>query len=323
MVRVITQNMDEGTDFLEIMKAKTVSDFLQAVATTYTNIIATNPAERATAMAREIAKNRADLVGLQEASVLRTGPLGESPLTAADVKMDLLASLLSQLANLGEHYSVVAIVPGLDAEAPAPSLGFNVRITTQDAIIARDDVEMLSQPEVHQYQSLLTISLPTGQSLPIPRGWASIDAMVRGHKLRFVTTHLEPNDPSVQLAEAQELAQKAGDTNLPVVFAGDFNADASNPSGPTFATYQALIDAGFQDAWGLRRQDPGYTCCEDPLLLNPKPTLDQRTDLILLRTGFSVGDVNRIGDKQSNRTPSGLWPSDHAGVEASLIMADQ
>jgi endonuclease/exonuclease/phosphatase family metal-dependent hydrolase len=315
MVRVMTQNMDEGTDFIELTKAKTIEEFLQAVTTTYQNIVATKPAERAAAMAREIAKNHPDLVGLQEASILRTGTLKTPPATT--VQMDLLQSLISELANLREHYFVVAIVPGLDAEAPS-TLGFNVRITTQDAIIARSDIEMVTigSPQVHQYQAVVTISTPIGP-ITIPRGWASLDATIRGRALRFVTTHLEPNDPSVQLAEVRELAQKAGDTNLPVVFAGDFNADAGNPSGPTFATYQALIDAGFRDAWGLRRQDPGYTCCEDPLLLNPKPTLDQRTDLILLRD-LRIGDVNLIGDKPSDRTSSGLWPSDHAGVAATL-----
>ncbi len=316
-VRVMTQNMDEGTDFIEIMSANNLQKLLEAVSTTYNNILATNPAERAAAMAHEIAKNRIDLIGLQEASVLRTGTLFEPPGTAADVKMDLLQSLLSELAKLGEHYSLVVIVPGLDAEAPS-TLGFNVRITTQDAIIARDDDDvLLSNAEFHHYQTLLTISTPVG-SVTIPRGWASVDATVRGQKLRFVTTHLEPNSPAVQLAQAKELAQKAGDTKLPVVFAGDFNADADNPSGPSFASYQALIDAGFWDAW-VRRHNTGYTCCEAPNLLNFKPMLDTRIDLILLRTDLSIGDINRVGNKQSDKTPSGLWPSDHAGVEGLLI----
>ncbi len=134
----------------------------------------------------------------------------------------------------------------------------------------------------------------------------------------FVTTHLKPNSATVQLAEAPELAQKAGDTALPLVFAGDFNANASSSSDPTFATYQALIDAGFYDAW-IRRDNPGYTCCQAPNLLNFQPTLDHRIDLILLRGDLSIRMINLVGDQQSDRTPSGLWPSDHAGVVATLI----
>ena len=125
-VRVMTQNMDEGTDFVELSAATTPAQFIAAVTTTYNNILATNPAERAAAMAREIAKQRPHLVALQEASVLRTGTGGP----ATTVKSDLLQSLVDALAALGQHYAVIAIVPGLDAQAPS-TLGFFVRLTTQ------------------------------------------------------------------------------------------------------------------------------------------------------------------------------------------------
>ena len=52
LVRVMTQNMDEGTDFLELAAAHTAAEFVAAVTTTYNNILATKPAERAAAMAR-------------------------------------------------------------------------------------------------------------------------------------------------------------------------------------------------------------------------------------------------------------------------------
>jgi hypothetical protein len=31
-----------------------------------------------------------------------------------------------------------------------------------------------------------------------------------------------------------------------------------------------------------------------------------------------VLDIRRVGDQPGDRTPSGLWPSDHAGVIATL-----
>jgi hypothetical protein len=40
--------------------------------------------------------------------------------------------------------------------------------------------------------------------------------------------------------------------------------------------------------------------------------------LILFRGAIDVDDVELVGDKQADRTPSGLWPSDHAGVVATL-----
>lgn len=69
----MTQNTDEGTNFNEQVAANTADEFFAAVTTTYNNILATKPAGRAAAMAREIAKQRPDLVGLQEASILVPG----------------------------------------------------------------------------------------------------------------------------------------------------------------------------------------------------------------------------------------------------------
>src|SRR5215469_15461201 len=75
-IRLITQNMDEGTDFIELVGAQTPAQFVAAVTTIYNNILATKPAERAAAMAREFARQRPDVIALQEASVLRTGSGG-------------------------------------------------------------------------------------------------------------------------------------------------------------------------------------------------------------------------------------------------------
>ena len=138
-VRVMTYNVDEGTDFQELIAAHNPFQFVVAVTTTYQNILAARPAVRAAAMARKIAIKRPDVVGLQEASILRTG----APRTpATTVQADLLQLLISELTKLGQHYAVIAIVPGLDAQAPS-LLGFDVRLTTQDAIIARTDIDML------------------------------------------------------------------------------------------------------------------------------------------------------------------------------------
>ncbi len=64
--------------------------------------------------------------------------------------------------------------------------------------------------------------------------------------------------------------------------------------------------------------DPGYTCCQNANLLNPTSLLNERLDLILFRGPFAVSDVVLVGDDPADKTPSGLWPSDHAGVVARL-----
>jgi endonuclease/exonuclease/phosphatase family metal-dependent hydrolase len=316
VVRVMTLNMDEGTDFLEVIAATSPAAFVAAVTTTYQNIQDTKPAERAAAMAREIVNERPDFVGLQEASILRTG--STSPATT--VQSDLLQLLIDNLATMGQNYIVAGIVPGFDAEAPT-TLGFRVRVTTQDAIIIRADpaasVKLLGAHAQH-FLTNLTYLTAVGP-FTNPRGWASVDATVRGRTLRFVTTHLEQSSsPTTQLAQAKELVLTAGNTPLPVVFAGDFNATADSSSDPTFATYQAIINAGFMDAWADYTSAPGFTCCQDPGLRNPDSLLSHRIDLELSRGAIGVADIHLIGVNPSDRTRSGLWPSDHAGVEASL-----
>jgi hypothetical protein len=233
VVRVMTQNMDEGSDFQEISAARTPAEFFAAVTTIYQNILATKPDERAAAMAREIAKKRPDLVALHEASMLRTGPRLPPPPSATTVKMDLIQSLLHELEKLGEPYALVTdphsgisgTRTNLDAEAPS-TLEFNVRITDRDAIIARTDIDMQTTAvEVRDFSTVQTIHTPVGP-FTIPGGWVSLDATIRSQPLRFVSVHLDPG-PSIdiQLAQAKELVEKtAGATALPIVFGGDFNA---------------------------------------------------------------------------------------------------
>jgi hypothetical protein len=245
-IRLITQNMDEGTDFIELGAARTPPEFLAAVTTTYNNILATKPAERAAAMAREFARQRPDLIALQEAAVLLTGSGGP----ATTVRSDLLQSLLDALAGLGQPYVAVAIVPGFDAQAPS-TLGFDVRLITQDAILVRADLQSelkVSNLQIQQFGRRLVASSAVGP-IASADGWAAIDVRARGSSFRFVTTHLNAGSPAVRMAQAGELLLTAANTSLPVIMAGDFNIDADSSLDPSFPGYQALINAGFTDAW--------------------------------------------------------------------------
>ena len=77
--------------------------------------------------------------------------------------------------------------------------------------------------------------------------------------------------------------------------------------------------SGFSDAWQAKHpSDPGFTCCQATDLLNPTSTLTERVDLVLTRGPFHVAKASLVGDEASDRLPSGLWPSDHAGVVVTL-----
>ena len=227
------------------------------------------------------------------------------------------------------YREVLPGVNGFDAAAPS-TLGLNIGLTDRDAILMRTDAGIVTIGFTSQH-------LPTSRTTPLPPplpplvtpgGYVSIDAIVRGLPMRFVSVHLDPACASatasscsgpalaIQLAQTNELLQLAGNTTLPLVFGGDFNTAANDPSHPTYVIYQALINAGLTDAW--KRRNSGFTCCQDEDLLNAKSKLSARIDLVLFRGDFDVGEVNLVGDKPSDKTPSGLWPSDHAGVTATL-----
>ena len=67
---------------------------------------------------------------------------------------------------------------------------------------------------------------------------------------------------------------------------------------------------------------PGYTCCQAGDLTNPVSQLYERIDIVFTRNiALVTGQSILIGDTPAERTPSGLWPSDHAGVVTRLESA--
>jgi len=63
---------------------------------------------------------------------------------------------------------------------------------------------------------------------------------------------------------------------------------------------------------------PGFTCCQDENLLNRAPKLFVRIDLVQFRGAFSPKQATVVGNTPRDKTASGLWPSDHAAVAATL-----
>ena len=99
-----------------------------------------------------------------------------------------------------------------------------------------------------------------------------------------------------------------------MVLLGDLNS-AGDGSG---ATYNDLVAAGFGDAAVAGGLGGAPTCCQAADLLNPVSTLSGQIDVILFRGVLTVRSADVVGDSPADRTSSGLWPSDHAGVVATL-----
>ena len=87
------------------------------------------------------------------------------------------------------QYTVVSIMPGLDAEAPSNIVRFNVRLTTQDAVLVRRDLSIANN-HTQRYLTNRTVTTAIGP-ITLPRGWSSIDVTVDNRTFRFVSTHLE------------------------------------------------------------------------------------------------------------------------------------
>ncbi len=322
---VMTRNIYVGADLDTIMSIETPEEIPVVVAAVWAEIQSTLFSERVQALADEIAEKEPDLIGLQEVSLIRLQSPGDTAVGGAVPATDIIASyidsLLAQLADRRLDYTSVASVINFDIEVPmatGPDTFDDIRLTDHDVILARSDLSV-SNAQGARYATNAA-NYPGSTELTLFRGWVSVDVELDGKTFRFVSTHLESADisPAVQENQAIELLEQLSTTDLPVILVGDFNSDAD---GSTTDTYEILTGAGFEDAWiEANPHDLGLTCCQLLSLLNTSSILDLRIDLILFIDDFKVVDAVLTGASPSDITSSGLWPSDHAGVVATLIL---
>jgi endonuclease/exonuclease/phosphatase family metal-dependent hydrolase len=325
LVKVMTYNVDEGTDYIELLGATSFTDFLAAVQLTWNNVQATDPAVRAVAIAQQISSAEPDFVALQEATLWRTGS-GPFP---TDVAYDFIELIRTELARQGHPYNLVVSEDEFDLQAPSPT-GMWIRATNRDAILARADLEpdtfTIRDTQKGHYSVNLQLNTPLGL-IEIPRGWAYVDASVRGTNFRLITTHLEDGEANaffvpIQIAQSQELLAGPGSTTQPVILLGDFNATADNPANPSFAAYSVFTGAGCKDAWSeINPALPGLTCCQTPGDMDPISRLDRRIDLVFTRGPIQIDTAKRYGADPDQDLLEGLWPSDHAAVAVKVDFA--
>lgn len=318
-VTVMTRNLYFGADLTPVITATSAEDFLAAAVGAFQTSQASDFPSRAAAVAREIAANDAALVGLQEATWWRVGALGD-PAPANQVLTDFVALIQAELAALGEPYEVLASVEGFDAELPVAAIGVDVRLTVGDVMLRRANLPWLQVTDVHtgSYATTVSFDTPIGP-LSFPRQWIAADVRVRGESARVITTHLESVAAFFRTAQAGELLAGPADTSMPVAIMGDLNAEAGDV-GDSAAT---IIADGFADAWAaVHGAADGSTFGHDALLRDPTTVLDEQIDFVLTRGGLVITDVRRTGvDPDPTLSPLGvLYPSDHAGVVADLVL---
>jgi endonuclease/exonuclease/phosphatase family metal-dependent hydrolase len=323
----MTRNVYHGVDaeIFAVPTATSLIDLLGKVAAVYQGYHLRNFPERAAALAAEIDAERPDLVGLQEAIIVRTQSPPDGATTAATVvDLDYVQLLLEALAARGLSYEVAVQSINFDIELPS-ALGMDVRHTVRDVILVRSEAVAsdlrLSNRQAGNFVTNCVIATSFGP-ISVRRGWVAVDGKIRGQTFRFINTHLDgdclPVTPVIQQAQAAEILAGPAATELPLILAGDLNS----PAGGSGLTYNGLISAGFRDAWALAGNGPGLSCCQADDLLNTVSTLEQRIDYVLFRGRFKVRRAEIVGDEPADRTPSGLWPSDHAGFAVELVVPE-
>jgi endonuclease/exonuclease/phosphatase family metal-dependent hydrolase len=255
--------------------------------------------------------------------------------------VDYLPILLAALRDHGLSYRAVAEDTEFSNAARPLPITLDGRtaatFTDRDVILARNDVPGsqlgTDKPTSHQFTAKITVPAPGGGTVAIPRGWSTTDVTVHGASFRIANTHLEASSPRgvcvngapslqppyVRNQQAAELAASLKTSPLPVILLGDLNAL------PTEAcdALPILLHAGLADAWAQAMPGlPANTAGQTDDLNNVPSRLDHQVDYVLDSKAGGVDPVPLtgvvVGGAQADRTPSGLWPSDHAGMAISL-----
>lgn len=340
-VTVMTQNLYQGTEFSHIQgligESPSFEEALAATTADYATYEATRFKDRAVQIAAEIAENRPALVGLQEVATWHRGEFVQAHPFAlpGPVNEDFTQELVAALAADGIHYAPVSLhEDNFTLAFPISTANGLVAVGMVESgvILARADLPpgqlKLSNPMSGTYAARPPLfGNPLDPDPPhgfqFTNSWQSIDVKLRGKSFRFITTHLDALIPEGVISgpQAQELLAGPADTSLPVIVTGDMNSGLRySPSA-----YDAFISGGLTDTWSAAGLGaPPLTCCHlapEDLLSDPTDTYTNDLDHIFTHGPFSVLDEHLVGNLPPNPVPSPfIWPSDHAGVVATLAL---
>jgi endonuclease/exonuclease/phosphatase family metal-dependent hydrolase len=336
----MTQNVYQGTEFKNFRALTgTTPTFEVALAATsadYGTYLATRFKDRAKQIAAEIAANGPAVVGLQEIATWHAGTFVPAHPFAlpAPVTEDFTQELLAALAADGQQYAVASrrdnnftlAFPIFTAQGL-----LSVGMVESGVILARTDLHgqlKLSNPQSGTFNARIPL-IPNPLDPDPPHGfqftnsWQSIDVAMHGKAFRFITTHLDALAPGGAISgpQAQELLAGPANTPLPLVVAGDMN------SGPVVdaPAYNAFVSGGLSDTWSAAGLGaPPLTCCHlapSDLSSDPNAPYTEDPDHVFTRGDFAVLDTHLVGNTVPKPAPEPfIWPSDHAGMVATLAI---
>ena len=334
-IKVYAQNAYPGfnIDAVEAAFAQGPEAAVMALTNGLLVLDATNWRERAARMAQEVAVRDPDVIVLNELVTIQregfqavSGFLAGTPLEPLapywaqlpDATTDFLPVFAEELARLGLRYDLVDTLRLTDVTVPIPGFPITVaaRYVDRDAMFARADVQVGT---VTTDTVAVTLQTITTQS----RGWIAAEVDVHGKPWLVVGTHPSPSWPAAgRTPQVTELIEAVAGSDRATIIAGDLNLE------PGSAEHAELADAGFVDLWTRRNgtSAAANTCChgDDETLRDVNDGLEKRIDYVLARpaAGYAIGPVNFgiFGDDPAERTATGMWPSDHAGLFATLVL---
>lgn len=344
-IKILSQNLYLGIDLGTLLTATTPEEvqaaFQQLI---YTSAFDAAAPEAGPRRLRDIAgtilAESPHVVGLQEVT--------RYEFTFADQSQAVL-DFRQVLQGWLDYFHAVGLTPYtyewvMNPLVAAPTLelpvmgGVAVDYHDADAILVRSDMTVVGDPVLETFQAVQPFNV-FGTVFPFWRGWQAVTLDIEGREVVFVNTHLEvARFGDVQVAQTEELIDWMDDQTAPVIAIGDFNSAANHDALEIEQSdsYHMLRQAGYADLW-LRESDSvgGVTCCQAGDLTNAESVLHSRLDLVLVRwgpAGFGGrSEMDVLGEVSGDRIaftavspflpgpfPLTLWPSDHAGVVATL-----
>ena len=332
-VKVMTRNLYFGADLTPIFTA-TPPNIPFAVAGAFANAVATSPQERMARIAQEIFDAKPHIVGLQEAVLWRSqtpsnfvpaNPPNPPDAATPEFGGAFTQQIVGTLSGLGLSYSIHALKQSGDNELPgfnpaSPNFLTDYRLTDFDAILVRNDLPASKLKVLGAGSQTFAVNLTVpigGAPVTIPHSYGYVDVQMSGIPFRVFNTHLDPSLGIVNELQAGELIGAMNASPYRQIALGDFNTIADD--GPTL-TDEMILAAGFADAWADKGVGPGFTWRDDELLNDMNVEFTQRLDYVFHRGGFQTLGVELTGTVPFDSPPGGppFWPSDHAGVLATL-----
>jgi endonuclease/exonuclease/phosphatase family metal-dependent hydrolase len=304
-VRVATYNVYLGADLSLVLGRRDPDDLARNFAEVQRQLRVTAFSGRARTVARLLAHDRPDLVGLQEMCTWSS---------EGQVVSDYTVDLLAALERAGVPYEVVSSRVTFTGSGRLEVGGPVLRLQGSNVIVRRrDSAVSVERSDAGLFGDALTVPLDGGE-VTIARGWCDVACTLEGRPgsgFRFVDTHTEAYEAGPRNRQRDELLDLLAGTEGPLVVVGDFNARPDDVGMPV----------SFHDAWtvaGRPSEGPeAWTCCQAADLDGGASRLDERIDYVWVR-GLDVLGSHRIGAAPDDRNEQGIWPSDHAGVVADV-----